>query len=336
MPEKPLFCLGEAWVELGADTVPELAETFRVSVGGWGAAFCRAYVRAGGHAALLSQLGAAPFGRKVAAQLAADGIDCTHLCFTDAARTPVVFSGAGKLLPYRAPSAELLYAPEQLDAAALRGAFALCFSSGCLLDSPARLTHLKAIAAAQQCAVLLVMHSNKKQGVSDRKRLADSSDIWDMARSVLMMGRSNSDGKIYLSHEKSSYSRPQQTVLLHIEDVELDGVRTAQAVFDGYTDKKDADFIKEPRVRQAQTKEDTRDAILNVLAESRLGSMASSELRAAVVKEIGCSDHTYNRAYSELVRSGEVTKCTIRQRDGRNKWYSSLYCSETSGKVQKL
>ena len=193
---------------------------------------------------------------------------------------------------------------------------------------------LKAIAAAQQCAVLLVMHSNKKQGVSDRKRLADSSDIWDMARSVLMMGRSNSDGKIYLSHEKSSYSRPQQTVLLHIEDVELDGVRTAQAVFDGYTDKKDADFIKEPRVRQAQTKEDTRDAILNVLADSRLGSMASSELRAAVVKEIGCSDRTYERAYADLVRSGDVKKHTIRQKDGKNRWYS--YYSGTSGEVPKL
>ena len=193
---------------------------------------------------------------------------------------------------------------------------------------------LKAIAAARQCAVLLVMHSNKKQGVSDRKRLADSSDIWDMARSVLMMGRSNSDGKIYLSHEKSSYSRPQQTVLLHIEDVELDGVRTAQAVFDGYTDKKDADFIKEPRVRQAQTKEDTRDAILNVLAESRLGSMASPQLKSEVMREIGCSEGTYNRAYGELVKSGKVTKHIIRQRDGRNKWYSSLYCSETSDKVQ--
>lgn len=193
---------------------------------------------------------------------------------------------------------------------------------------------LKAIASAQQCAVLLVMHSNKKMGVSGRTRLADSSDIWDMARSVLMMGRSNSDGKIYLSHEKSSYSRPQQTVLLHIEDVELDGVRTAQAVFDGYTDKKDADFIKEPRVRQAQTKEDTRDAILNVLAESRLGSMASSELRAAVVKEIGCSDRTYERAYADLVRSGDVKKHTIRQKDGKNRWYS--YYSGTSGEVPKL
>ena len=193
---------------------------------------------------------------------------------------------------------------------------------------------LKAIAAARQCAVLLVMHSNKKQGVSDRKRLADSSDIWDMARSVLMMGRSNSDGKIYLSHEKSSYSRPQQTVLLHIEDVELDGVRTAQAVFDGYTDKKDADFIKEPRVRQAQTKEDTRDAILNVLAESRLGSMASNELRTAVMQEIGCSDRTYERAYADLVRSGDVKKHTIRQKDGKNRWYS--YYSGTSGEVPKL
>ena len=193
---------------------------------------------------------------------------------------------------------------------------------------------LKAIAAAQRCAVLLVMHSNKKMGVSGRARLADSSDIWDMARSVLMMGRSNSDGKIYLSHEKSSYSRPQQTVLLHIEDVELDGVRTAQAVFDGYTDKKDADFIKEPRVRQAQTKEDTRDAILNVLADSRLGSMASPQLKSEVMREIGCSEGTYNRAYGELVKSGKVTKHIIRQRDGRNKWYSSLYCSETSDKVQ--
>lgn len=174
MPEKPLFCLGEAWVELGADTVPELAETFRVSVGGWGAAFCRAYVRAGGHAALLSQLGADPFGRKVAAQLAADGIDCTHLCFTDAARTPVVFSGAGKLLPYRAPSAELLYAPEQLDAAALRGAFALCFSSGCLLDSLARLTHLKAIAAARDAGAF----------VCYAPRMAEAAPCWPDAAAL--------------------------------------------------------------------------------------------------------------------------------------------------------
>ena len=92
-----------------------------------------------------------------------------------------------------------------------------------------------------------------------------------MARSVLMMGRAKNDGKIYLSHEKNSYARPQQTVLLHIDDVEVEGVKTARAVFDGYTDKKDADFIEERRVRTAETRQDTRSAILNVLSESRLG-----------------------------------------------------------------
>ena len=79
-----------------------------------------------------------------------------------------------------------------------------------------------------------------------------------MARSVLMMGRAKNDGKIYLSHEKNSYARPQQTVLLHIDDVEVEGVKTARAVFDGYTDKKDADFIEERRVRTAETRQDTR------------------------------------------------------------------------------
>lgn len=150
MAEKPLFCLGEAWLELSADTAPELAEAFRVHVGGWAAEFCLAYAAQGGHAALLSQLGAEPFGRKLAAHLAARGVDCTQLAFTASARTPVVFSGeAGEPLVYRAPSSELLYAPEQLDASRFQDAFALCFSSACLLDAPIRMTHLKAIAAAR-------------------------------------------------------------------------------------------------------------------------------------------------------------------------------------------
>ena len=196
---------------------------------------------------------------------------------------------------------------------------------------------LRAIAAKQGCAVLIVMHSNKKQGVSGRARLADSSDIWDMARSVLMMGRAKNDGKIYLSHEKNSYARPQQTVLLHIDDVEVEGVKTARAVFDGYTDKKDADFIEERRVRTAETRQDTRSAILNVLSESRLGSMPSNELRAAVLREIGCSDSTYNRVYSELVKSGEIAKHQINQGGNVRSWFTAMpYRGETSDKVTKL
>ena len=196
---------------------------------------------------------------------------------------------------------------------------------------------LRAIAAKQGCAVLIVMHSNKKQGVSGRARLADSSDIWDMARSVLMMGRAKNDGKIYLSHEKSSYARPQQTVLLHIDDVEVEGVKTARAVFDGYTDKKDADFIEERRVRTAETRQDTRSAILNVLSESRLGSMANPQLKSAVLQEIKCSEATYKRSYAELVRDGDIAKYQLCQKDGARGWFTRLaYRGEIHDTVRNI
>ena len=65
-----VLCLGEVWLELNAATAPELTETFRAQTGGWGADFCRQYAALGGQAALLAQLGADPFGRKLAARLA--------------------------------------------------------------------------------------------------------------------------------------------------------------------------------------------------------------------------------------------------------------------------
>mgnify|MGYP002225189178 FL=1 len=68
------MCLGEVWLELNAATAPELTETFRAQTGGWGAGFCRRYAALGGQAALLAQLGADPFGRKLAAYRAPDAV----------------------------------------------------------------------------------------------------------------------------------------------------------------------------------------------------------------------------------------------------------------------
>ena len=137
-----------------------------------------------------------------------------------------------------------------------------------------------------------------------------------------------------MSVTKSNYSEKQQTVLMHIENATVEGIKTARAVFDGYTDKKDADFIEERRFRIAQTKDDTAAAILNVLAESKLGSMASGELRAAVTKEIGCSQRTYERAYHSLVESGEIEKFQLNQKGGLRGWFSRLTRqSEIDGEV---
>ena len=131
-----VLCLGEVWLELNAATAPELTETFRAQTGGWGADFCRQYAALGGQAALLAQLGADPFGRKLAARLARDGVDCSLLCFTDAFPTPVVFTGEDTALPYRAHTAGLALGPEQLEAAPFRGASAFCFSSAGLVTAP--------------------------------------------------------------------------------------------------------------------------------------------------------------------------------------------------------
>ena len=84
----------------------------------------------------------------------------------------------------------------------------------------------------------------------------------------------------------------------------------------------------------AQTKEDTAQAILNVLAESKLGSMPSTQLRAEVMKEMGCSEKTYNRAYSELAKSGEIKKQQFNQKNGTRGWFTFLgYCSKTNDQV---
>ena len=80
-----------------------------------------------------------------------------------------------------------------------------------------------------------------------RKRIADSSDIWDASRSILMTGIA-SDGKTrYISQEKSNYGPLQDTVLFTLEN--------SVPIFKGYTKKKDRDFVlsesKERAIRPA-------------------------------------------------------------------------------------
>ena len=155
---------------------------------------------------------------------------------------------------------------------------------------------------------------------------SSESDAITEGELITMVSEAENDGE--LTDRESQLIRSA----IEFDDVEVEGVKTARAVFDGYTDKKDADFIEERRVRTAETRQDTRSAILNVLSESRLGSMPSNELRAAVLREIGCSDGTYNRAYTELIKSGEITKQNLRGRDNANRWYT-LYRGGSSAQV---
>ena len=157
MPGDTLFSIGEALIDMipskvgcSFDEVP----SFSPRTGGAPANVCAAFTRLGGKSTFLSQLGDDPFGHKIARELEACGIDLSHLAFTDKANTALAFvsleeDGNRTFSFYRKPSADLLYAPEQIDPAWFADAFALHFCSVSLVDSPMRHAHLAAISAAR-------------------------------------------------------------------------------------------------------------------------------------------------------------------------------------------
>ena len=155
-----LYVLGEAWWALDAAGPLEKADAFTPRLSGSAALLAEAFAARGGPCALLSQLGDDPFGHRLAAALANAGVDISHLCFTPAACTPLVFAGGGELLPCRSPSAELLYAPEQLPPHLFAPQDALAFSSACLVDSPMRHAHLAAITAAREARAIVSFDPN--------------------------------------------------------------------------------------------------------------------------------------------------------------------------------
>lgn len=143
---------------------------------------------------------------------------------------------------------------------------------------------------------IIIVHANKQSGVWGRKRIADSSDIWDASRSVLMTGVvPNSDGIRYISHEKSNWGKVQDSVLFEL----VDGV----PVFKNYSTKKDKEFILEDsKIRNsASASEEAKDFILDTLREH--GQMEVPELDE-LAKVEGISKHALKDAKALLRKEG--------------------------------
>ncbi|MGN1191095.1 MAG: AAA family ATPase [Dorea sp.] len=161
---------------------------------------------------------------------------------------------------------------------------------------------------------LIVLHTNKKSGCYGRNRIADSADIWDIARSVLIVGTSSEDSETrYISHEKSNYDIPGETALFTIDD----GV----AYFKEYSIKHDVDFVRErdDTNRNAPQRQDARKFILDFLNN---GKKPTSDLDEAA-KAAGISKSTLNRAKTEMRKEGLLGGCG--EGYGSTKvWYSYL------------
>lgn len=143
---------------------------------------------------------------------------------------------------------------------------------------------------------IIIAHANKQSGVWGRKRIADSSDIWDSSRSVLMTGMvPNSENLRYITHEKSNWGKLEDSVLYELND----GV----PIFKGYTKKKDREFILEDSRNKAiaPAAEDAKAFILEALKEQ--GQMEVEELDE-LAKVNGISANALKNAKAALKRDG--------------------------------
>lgn len=139
---------------------------------------------------------------------------------------------------------------------------------------------------------LIICHTNKRKGAWGRDRIADSADLWDIARSVIMAGVTEDRNIRYLSNEKNNYTQLQETVLFTIGQ---DGciVRT------GTTWKRDREYTQEAVVAaSAPKREDCKQFLLKLLDEND-GRMKSKEMEARA-KEAGYSQKTIRNAKDDL------------------------------------
>lgn len=165
---------------------------------------------------------------------------------------------------------------------------------------------------------LVICHTNKRKGAYGRDRIADSADLWDIARSVIMAGYTESQGVRYLSNEKNNYSQLQETILFSINEA-------GQIVREGTSWKRDKEYMQESVAAKATPKrEDCKEFILNTLRDSSNQGMKSDDL-VKKAQEYGYSFETVKRARKELKDENQIENySTGSARKGDRVWYIRL------------
>ena len=177
------------------------------------------------------------------------------------------------------------------------------------------LAPLKRLAEVYNVTFILICHANKRDGASGRKRLADTSDLWDFARSVIMLGNTGEGDTRYASHEKSNYSKLRKTVLYKIttEGVEYAGTSTMH----------DREYVLREQASKNQPsiqRQDAEQFIMEFLQHS--GGRAEISALTEAAKNADLSTNAMNNAKSALINAGTVKRvCESRGKGKGSKWY---------------
>lgn len=163
---------------------------------------------------------------------------------------------------------------------------------------------------------MIMSHTNKRENASGRSRMSDSSDIWDIARSVLIVGNTGDDNIRYMSHEKCNYGALQDTVLFTVDD----GIPE----FKGISKLKDCDYMssKSYSRKGASSRDEAKDFILDYLKD---GDKEANDLNEMAIA-MSISKKTLERAKAELKKEGliEIKRTGSPKSEGGQKTIISL------------
>ena len=143
---------------------------------------------------------------------------------------------------------------------------------------------------------LLVVHTNKRDKVASfRDKLSDSADLWDIARSVIAVGRTQ-DGNGFISQEKSSYSALNDTILFTFDGLTIKPTGTERKHYVELT-------TGHRQANKAQEKEDVKSDILDFL------ELNDNIEKRALLDHMQTNGHTaniINQAIKELKESEQI------------------------------
>ena len=144
-------------------------------------------------------------------------------------------------------------------------------------------------------------------------RIADSADLWDIARSVLMLGYTEEQGVRYLSNEKNNYSELQESILFSFGE-------SGEIRPEGTTWKRDREFTQEAALSvSAPKRNDCKEWIIREVENA--GGDVPSKILEESAKQAGYSFHTLRRAKEELKAAGDIQYYTVGStKEGTREW----------------
>lgn len=172
-------------------------------------------------------------------------------------------------------------------------------------------------------SILIVCHCNKSQTFTGVDKIADSKDITDFARCVFVMGYTNDKDEQgnplrYISHEKSSYSRPRDTIIYRIDQLQTSKGKSWYLVPVDISDKKDRDYTIEARQQKTavkrQTKTEIAEEILLDLVDTngKEKTKVYEDLKSVALLQYGItggiSERTFETAIRNLVNAGNLNR----------------------------